>query len=90
MSEYENKPGSGALFKRDKKNERQPDYSGPFYEKVGNGVVERQIAAWIRKSRKGETFLSLQVSDRYDSKSQKGEDGGTEAPSKEFDSDLPF
>lgn len=88
---YENKPGTGALFKKDKRHEKQPDYSGPYYEKVGDGVVERQIAAWVKKSKKGETYLSLQVSDRFDPKSQKGEDAGTQEAGKGFDdSGLPF
>lgn len=63
---YENKPGTGALFKREKRGEKQPDYSGPFYEAVGNGVVERQIAAWSRRSKKGEEYLSIQVSDKFE------------------------
>ena len=89
---YENKPGSGALFKRDKKGERQPDYSGPYYEQVGDGVVERQIAAWIRKSKKGETYLSIQVTDRFEAKRvgppieapKPDKDAG-----KDFDNEIP-
>ena len=59
---YENKPNTGALFKRDKRSDKAPDYSGPFY---GPGGEELEIAAWLKKSKKGETYMSILVSEKF-------------------------
>lgn len=67
---YENKPNSGALFKREKKHEKAPDYSGPFYGPDGE---ELEISAWIRKSAKGTTYMSIQVKPKWQPKNSEQE-----------------
>lgn len=81
---YENKPGTGALFKNEqKKSDKHPDLRGPFYESIEGETVEREISAWVRKSKKGQTYLSLQVRDKF-------VPSRTEAPSEEPNDDIPF
>lgn len=92
---FQNKPGSGALFKNDRKtNERQPDWRGPFYEQIGDDIVEREIAAWERVSAKGVRFLSLNVSDRLvprKSPVEQSQSGTSHKDySRDFDDDIPL
>jgi uncharacterized protein (DUF736 family) len=61
MSKYDNS-NSAVLFKNDKKgNEKAPDYKGKG--QVNGKDVE--LAAWARKSEKGDTFLSITFSEPY-------------------------
>lgn len=63
---YENKPGTGALFRqKDKRSENAPDYKGPFYETVDGQVIEREIAGWIKTSKAGKPYLSIKVGDKF-------------------------
>ena len=55
---YEQRDNSGSLFKNDKKtSDRHPDYRGSG--KVGG--VEVWISGWIKKTRAGDTFMSLSI-----------------------------
>lgn len=61
MSKYDNS-NSGALFANDKKgNEKAPDYKGKG--QVNGKDVE--LAAWVRKSEKGTSYLSITFSEPY-------------------------
>lgn len=62
MPEYDNS-NSGALFKNDYKEEgdNKPDYKGPFTDENGE---EKEIAAWLRTSKGGKTYLSVKVSEK--------------------------
>lgn len=64
---YENKPGTGILFVNDrKKSDTHPDYKGSFYEKVGDRVVERDLAGWKRIGKdSGKPYLSIRVTDKF-------------------------
>ena len=56
MSDYEQKDNNGALFKNDKGGvETRPDYRGKA--RVNGADVE--ISAWIKKSKAGQTYMSL-------------------------------
>jgi uncharacterized protein (DUF736 family) len=58
MNDYNN-TDTGALFKNDKKgNEKAPDYTGDIYDADGK---KRRIAAWLKKSKAGQTYMSLKV-----------------------------
>lgn len=53
-------PNSGSLFKNTKKNApNQPDYEGSA---LIDGVTKR-IAAWIKTSKNGTTYMSLAFSE---------------------------
>ena len=77
---YEQKEGSGTIFKNDKKgNEKAPDYRGSV---IINGV-ETEIALWVKDGQKGKFF----------SVSQKTKQAKVETksnPIEEDTSDLPF
>lgn len=52
---YEQRDGSGALFKNDKEgNEKRPDYTG----KIMLGGKLYYLSAWIKQSERG-AFMSL-------------------------------
>ena len=64
---------SGALFKNDKKNDKQPDYTGTC--QIGN--VEYKIAAWVRDSKAGKKYMSL----RFENKDQEARQDPRPEPS---------
>ena len=58
MSDYD-KRLSGALFKNDKGgNPNRPDYRGSYTDGDNN---EFWMSAWVKKSAKGETFMSISM-----------------------------
>ena len=79
----ENQDNSGALFRNDKKvqGSNQPDYTGNI---TINGERKR-LAAWIKESKAGNKFMSVQISDFNNEQ-------GNQAPPKQAqaDDDLPF
>ena len=75
--EYD-KTNRGVLFKQtDKTNEKAPDYKGSFNYK-GN---EFKIAAWVKISQAGNSFISISVDDFVPQQKESS------APSLE---DIPF
>lgn len=83
MTQYDNS-NSGVLFKNDKQNERQPDYRGSWTDANGN---EYWLSAWIKKSQKGESFMSLSATAKEPSQAP----APAPAPAAmEFDNDVPF
>jgi uncharacterized protein (DUF736 family) len=79
----ENKDNSGALFRNENKvqGSNQPDYTGNI---TINGERKR-LAAWIKESKAGNKFMSVQISDFNNEQ-------GNQAPPKQApaDDDLPF
>lgn len=72
MAEYDN-TNRGVLFSNDRKqNDKQPDYRGTLDV---NGV-QHQLSGWIKTSKKGTKFLSLQLT--------------PPAPTPKDDEDIPF
>jgi len=62
MSSFDNNM-RGVLFKAEKTDPRQPDYTGNIV--VNN--VEMNLAAWINTSRAGAKYMALKVSPKRDS-----------------------
>ena len=54
---FEQKPGTGTLFKTDKKSDKHPDYRGKILDQNGK---EWALAAWVKEGKKG-NFLSLKM-----------------------------
>ena len=76
---YQQKDGSGALFKNGyKQKESHPDYKGSI---TINGV-ELDLAGWIKEGKNGK-FFSLKVSEKRERHERKGE-------MPEADADIPF
>ena len=58
---YEMRPGSGSLFRNDKKTtDKHPSLKGRVM--LPNGE-ERWLSAWTKKTQAGETWVSLQIGD---------------------------
>jgi uncharacterized protein (DUF736 family) len=88
MSKYDNS-NTAVLFKNDKKgNEKAPDYKGKG--EVNGKEVE--LAAWARKSEKGDTFLSIKFSEPFKKDGNKTFTKSAEKPAyKQPEEDgLPF
>lgn len=83
MTDYDN-TNTGALFKNDKDgNDKRPDYRG----QLDVEGTEYWVSAWLRKSKKGETFMSL----RIQQKGEKQEKAKPEpARPADYDDDIPF
>jgi uncharacterized protein (DUF736 family) len=84
MSNYEQKDGSGALFKnREKETDNHPDYRGSI--KIGG--VEYWLSAWLKESGKGTKYMSLSAQPKQERKEKPAKQ-----PAPEFvdDADLPF
>lgn len=78
MPEYDNEL-SGALFKNQRKSkDSQPDYRG---QATIDGA-DYWLAAWIKKSKKGDTYMSL----AFTAKDEETDS----APADEPDDDIPF
>lgn len=80
MSNYQNKPGFGALFHNDKKPEgsKQPDYRGEM--KLLNGE-DIELAIWIKLDKSNKKYLSISQSKPYNRDAP--------APAKN-DDEMPF
>ena len=56
---FQQKPGTGALFRNDKKgNDKAPDYRGNGVSIAGEAL---DLAGWLKKDKNGKTFLSLSI-----------------------------
>jgi len=58
----EKRDNSGALFRNNRKEGKQPDYNG---EAVINGK-EMRVSAWLKEAKSGTKYLSLAFSDKND------------------------
>ena len=86
MSEDYDNRNTGVLFKNDykKDNEKAPDYKGTF---VDADNVEKDLAAWVRKTNAGKMLLSIKVSDKF----VKAEDNQATPATPAFEDDsVPF
>lgn len=86
MADYDNN-NRGVLFKNTRKeSDRHPDYTGS----INVDGVEHFLDAWIKKSGKGETFMSLSVK-RKDAQRGTGSDRQAPQQSRDLDDDqIPF
>lgn len=90
MSDYDN-TNRGALFKNDKEggNPKWPDYRGSLNV---NGQ-EFWLDAWISKSKKGATYMSLKVKPKQEGgqrTTRDDNDAQREAAASDFDDSIPF
>jgi len=84
---YEQKPGTGSLFKNDKEggNENWPDYRGSITMPDGS---QWWLSSWLKKSKKGDTYMSLSVKPKVDGGERRTRD---EQPAgAPFSDDIPF
>lgn len=86
-------PGSGMLFKRAKKSEKQPDYVGEI--EIPAGMQGRkEISLWKRTAKSGKVYLSVKVGDPWKPTQKAAPPARPQynAPpaDPEFDDDLPF
>ena len=82
---YEAKFNTGAFFKNEKKEGKQPDYRGNI--NVGGKMMD--IAGWVTTSQGGKKYISLKIQEPFK------KDGDTPIPPaptpKDADgNDLPF
>ena len=89
MTEYDN-TNSGALFKNEDKDEQHPnwaDYQGTI-DVEGN---EYWISAWLKKSKKGQKYMSLAVKAKGAQKEPSAPQPPPPQPSgDDFDDDIPL
>lgn len=63
MSNYETKPGNGAIFKNEKKEkETHPDFNGKGVDPSGK---EWDFAMWKKVSASGKPYFSLSIKEPY-------------------------
>ncbi len=84
---YEQRPGSGTLFRNETDNPKAPAYKGELCLEDGRVI---RLAGWVKEGAKGK-FLSLSI----DKPREAGADTGrrTEPPRDEpnpFDDSVPF
>lgn len=65
MADYQEKPGQGVAFKKEKTTPNHPDYSGTFLTPSGEKL---QIAIWEKTSAKGMPYFSIAVSEPREQK----------------------
>lgn len=76
MSNYQPKPGSGSIFKNEKKADNHPDYRG---EIVTPGGETLSLSLWVKEGKKGK-FFSVSVREPKDKNEWKAEDKGGDLP----------
>jgi len=81
MSDYKEED-TFVLFKNDKKSDNQPDYKGNLT--WGDGT-KKDIAVWIRTSKKGTKFMSGKISEPWQKEQQ-----ATEVIAEPLDDEIPF
>ena len=80
---YEAKPGSGVLFKNDRKEkDTHPDYKGS----INIDGVDHWLSAWIKDGKNGK-FMSLSVGQP---KGEKAAPAAAADTGGGFDDDIPF
>ena len=66
---YENKPGQGVMFPRDKQgNPNRPDYSGT----INVAGHDYDISAWEKVARSGGRYISVEVREPYQAQRPQG------------------
>ena len=80
MADYDN-TNSFALFKNEKSQDNQPDYTGTI---TLEGNKEMRMACWIRESKSGVKFLSGRISEPQVQSSDAGSNARVEG------ADVPF
>lgn len=81
---YEQKDGSGALFKNaEKETEQHPDYRGS----IRIAGVDYWLSAWIKQSKNGVKYMSLSANPKVKRDVPTVKPMATE---KEFDDQIPF
>lgn len=85
---YEQKDGSGALFRvENKKTDQHPDYTGSI---TVNGVP-CFLSGWIKKSKGGKTYMSLSVKPKEARRdNQRDQVKPQEDTRPPFDDEIPF
>ena len=94
---YEQKDGSGSLFKNDKQNENQPDYRGSIRILVtpeqlktatSEGVrIDLELASWIRRTKTDKPFMSLKAQPKRE---ERKEAPPARQDDPAFNDDIPF
>ena len=75
MSKY-NQVGKGAAFVRDKTSSKQPDFGGT----VTLNDNEYLVSLWKSRTKKGDPYLSMSISEREEEEESKQEKVDTSGP----------
>ena len=86
---YEHKPGSGSMFKNDKKeSNNHPDYKGDIM--LPDGTMA-WLDAWVKKPEGKKPFLSVSLKVKQSlSEQAKTVAKQQQKPVDDFDSEIPF
>ena len=79
---YEQREGSGALFKNFKKEGKQPDWRG---DAMFEGKMI-EVSGWTKPTSKGGEFISLSIKEKTEFKPAQE----TKKPDPFDDADIPF
>jgi hypothetical protein len=83
---FENKPGSGAAFKGEKKAATHADYQGSI--KLPDGT-DCWLNVWVKEGTKGK-FLSVSVRPKVKSENKPAEKPVWENKVETFDDEIPW
>ena len=68
MADYQEKPGQGVAFRKEKTTPNHPDFTGTFLTPKGEKL---QISIWEKTSAKGTAYFSIAVSEPFVKDEQK-------------------
>ena len=85
---YEHKPGSGSMFKNDKKeSDNHPDYKGDGMAPDGTMVW---LDAWIKRPEGKKPFLSVSMKPKDAARQPAPARPAAPKPAPDFEDDIPF
>ena len=86
---FDQKPGTGSIFKNDKKANNHPDYRGQIITPSGEKL---DLSLWLKISQKGVKYFSVSVQPPYNSVPAQPTHPVMQGPATPLDEgmDLPF
>lgn len=83
---YEEKPGTGAIFKNNKLKDTHPEYRGSIITPSGEKL---DVSLWVKESKAGTKYFSAAIQEPYKKQEPAAAQYASEPPANDSD-DLPF
>lgn len=89
---FEQKPFTGVFFPNNfKKTDQQPDFKGPYLDRVDGKLIEREIAVWKRTGIKdGKPYFSFKIGDKFNPGNKSHAQASSKQDNYDDGGEVPF